>query len=225
MAPRDFAARVRGFYGVVGWDDDAPDPVGRAVALAERLLAGGACVLQVRLKHAPVRTVVKVAQTVRGLTRAANVPLVVNDRLDVALTVGADAVHLGQDDLHVRDARAVLGRTGAAIAIGVSTHSPEQAEAAAAAGADYLGFGPVFETRSKQNPDPVQGVAALAEAVKRVRPTPIVAIGGITPATAREVAAAGAAAACLISAVNAAPDVIAAARAVSAAFDGRGPRE
>jgi thiamine-phosphate pyrophosphorylase len=224
MTPREVTSRLRGFYGVVGWDEDPARPiepaeaVARAMALADLLLTGGACVLQVRLKHAPVRTIMKVSQALRGLTRAATVPFVVNDRLDVALAVGADAVHLGQDDLHLRDARAVLARTGANLAIGVSTHSAAQAEAAAAAGADYLGFGPVFATATKLNPDPVQGIAALAEAVRRVRPLPIVAIGGITPATAGEVARAGAAAACVIAAVNGASDVTAAARAVGSAF-------
>jgi thiamine-phosphate pyrophosphorylase len=100
----------------------------------------------------------------------------------------------------------------------VSTHSPAQAEAAAREGADYLGFGPVFATSTKENPDPVQGVGALAEAVRRVAPVPIVAIGGITLARVGEVASAGAASACVIAAVNGAADVVSAARSVGAAF-------
>jgi thiamine-phosphate pyrophosphorylase len=191
---------------------DVPGP--GAVALAERLVAGGARVLQVRLKGAPGRVVLETARSLRAL----GVTLVVNDRLDVALAAGADAVHLGQDDLPLAAARAAIAAAGRPLRIGISTHTPEQAEATARAGADYLGFGPVFATVTKVNPDAVQGVEALAEAVRRAHPVPVVAIGGITPENAALVARAGAAAACAIASVNAAPDVIAAARAISAAL-------
>lgn len=207
---------IRGFYGIVGWEGSAgAEAVPRALALAERLLAGGASVLQVRLKTAPAAELVAVAQAMRAPTRRAGVPLVVNDRLDVALAVEADGVHLGQDDLPLAAARRLAGGR---LFIGLSTHSPAQAEAGAQAGADYLGFGPVYATSTKANPDPVQGVAALAEAVRRVAPLPVVGIGGITLERAPEVAAAGAAAACVIAAVNGAPDVVAAAHRVAAAF-------
>jgi thiamine-phosphate pyrophosphorylase len=211
--------KLAGFYAIVGWDGpdvlDGIRPVQRAVVLAEQLVAGGACALQVRLKKSPLAVVVDVARAVGEVARAANLPLVINDRLDVALAVGADAVHLGQDDLPLAAARvAAAGR----LAIGLSTHNPAQAEAGARAGADYLGFGPVFATRTKENPDPVQGVAALAEAVRRAHPVPIVGIGGIGLETAGAVAATGAVAACVVAAVNLAPDVAAAARRVGAAF-------
>ena len=114
------------------------------------------------------------------LCRAAGVPFCVNDRLDVALAVGADVVHLGQDDLPLADAqrvRAVAGRPD--LLIGFSTHNLAQALAAAAGGADYIGFGPVFGTRSKLNPDPTVGLEALAEVCGAVA-VPVVAIGGIT---------------------------------------------
>ncbi len=218
----------RGFYGVVSIDGYAEDTGEAAVAharvLAAKLLAGGASVLQLRMKHASDATFLAVAQALREVTKAAGVPFVVNDRLDVALAVQADGLHLGQEDLAqvsafaARQAAAAVGRS---LVIGVSTHSPEQAELAARAGADHLGFGPVYATSTKANPDPVQGVAALAEAVRRAAPVPVVAIGGITVARAEEVAAAGAAAACVIAAVNSAADVVAAARAVRAAFAGR----
>ena len=100
----------------------------------------------------------------------------------------------------------------------MSTHNALQARAAARGGASYLGFGPVYATATKANPDPVQGVAALAQAVLAASPVPVVAIGGVTPAVAGELARAGAAAACAISAVNGAGDVEAAARAIVAAF-------
>jgi thiamine-phosphate pyrophosphorylase len=208
---------LRGFYGVVNLDDGAPPR--QAVALATQLLEGGACALQLRMKQGSTRAMLEAAEALLPLCRARGVPFVVNDRLDVALAVGADMLHLGQDDLPLPLARAQC--RGVALKIGVSTHSPAQAEAAARAGADYLGFGPVYATATKENPDPVQGVAALAEAVRRAAAVPVVAIGGITVARAPEVAAAGAAAACVIAGVNAAVDPTAAAQAVARAFSAR----
>ncbi len=216
--------RIHGFYGVVD-GGDLPAPAGAqgplvaaAVALADALLAGGATVLQVRMKHAPASALLAVARALREPTRAAGALLVVNDRLDVALAADADGVHLGQDDLSLADARAALARAGRTLFIGSSTHTPAQAEAAVRAGADYLGFGPVFATGTKEQPDPVQGLAALAEAVRRAHPVPVVAIGGIDAERARLVADAGAAAACAIAFVNRAADPAAAGRRVAAAF-------
>jgi thiamine-phosphate pyrophosphorylase len=142
----------------------------------------------------------------------------VNDRLDVALAVGADVVHLGQDDLPLADAlrvRVVAGRPD--LVVGLSTHNPGQAVAAASAGADYIGFGPVFATSSKLNPDPVVGLSQLSDICRTVS-VPVVAIGGIAPAQAGLLAQAGASAAAIISAVNNAPDPTAAGRQVAAAF-------
>ena len=152
------------------------------------------------------------------LCRAAGVPFCVNDRLDVALAVGADVVHLGQDDLPLADAQRVRAAAGRPdMLIGFSTHNPAQAAAAAAAGADYIGFGPVFGTRSKANPDPTVGLDALAEVCRAVA-VPVVAIGGITLDAVPAVARAGASAAALIAAIDGAPDPHAAGRAVAAAF-------
>ena len=199
-----------GFYGVVDVEAGA-DFVGRAVRLAEELVAGGAGILQVRMKTGGSGAFLEVAAAVRAVCR---VPLVVNDRVDIALAVGAEGVHLGQDDLPLPAAR----RIAPGMWIGISTHNLAQAEEAAAAGADYLGFGPIYPTVTKQNPDPVVGVTELARVVAAVAPVPVVAIGGITPARAAEIAAAGAAAACVISAVNRSADVRAAAGQVAAAF-------
>ena len=144
--------------------------------------------------------------------------LFVNDRLDVALVVGADVVHLGQDDLPLADAQRVRAAAGRPdMLIGFSTHNPAQAAAAAAAGADYIGFGPVFGTRSKAHPDPTVGLDALAEVCRAVA-VPVVAIGGITLEAVSAVARAGASAAALIAAIDGAPDPHAAGRAVAAAF-------
>jgi thiamine-phosphate pyrophosphorylase len=200
---------VNGFYAIV----DAPADAGAAVALAGRLLAGGACALQLRAKRTPTRALVEIGRALRAVVRG--VPFIVNDRIDVALLVGADGVHLGQDDLSLADAR----RIAPGLLVGVSTHDLEQVRAAA--GADYLGFGPVFATATKERPDPVQGLDGLAAAVRAAAPAPVVAIGGITVAAAPAVAAAGAAAAAVIAAVNGAPDPTAAARAVAGALRAR----
>lgn len=207
MTPADrrraAAARIRGFYAVI-------DRPGRPVP-------AGAAAVQVRLKDAPAAVVA--AEVARARAEAPEALVVVNDRLDVALAARAGAVHLGQTDLPLADARRVADAAGRPdLLIGISTHDCGQVRAAVAGGADYLGFGPVFATATKANPDPVQGVAGLAAAVRAAGAVPVVAIGGITPARAREVAAAGAAAACAIAGVYGASDPAAAAAAIAAAF-------
>ncbi|MEO8845107.1 MAG: thiamine phosphate synthase [Kofleriaceae bacterium] len=198
---------MRGFYAVLDRDD--PE-------LARQLVgAGGAKILQVRLKPGTADEQLRLARLARAICDEHGALLIVNDRIDVALAAGADGVHLGQTDIPLAAARALAPK----LLIGISTHDLAQVRAAVAGGADYLGYGPVYATRTKANPDPVQGLAALRAAVTAAGPTPIVAIGGIAPGHAREVYAAGAAAICAISAVNDAGDagdagdVVAAARA------------
>jgi thiamine-phosphate pyrophosphorylase len=176
--------------------------------LAADLVAGGARLLQLRLKDASTRELLAAARAVRALTTRAGALLLINDRPDVARAAGADGVHLGQDDLPVAAARAVLG-PGALI--GVSTHDVEQARSAAADGADYVGVGPVFATSTKRGALPPRGLA-LVRAVRTAVPLPLVAIGGITPETAAGVRAAGADAVAMIGALIRAPDVTAAVR-------------
>ena len=127
---------------------------------------------------------------------------IVNDRVDVAKAIGADGVHLGQEDLPLTDARAILGPGRL---IGISTHNLAQATEAEAGGADYIGYGPVFPTATKENPDLVVGVAGLREVRARIR-IPIVAIGGINAQNASAMRAAGADCIAVVSAVLAAPD-------------------
>jgi thiamine-phosphate pyrophosphorylase len=201
---RELHGALRGFYAILDRNDRG---------LAELLVtAAGARVLQVRIKPGTAAEILDVARMARAITRAHGALLVVNDRLDIALAVEADAVHLGQDDLALADARRVAqGR----LAIGISTHNRGQVLAAVAGGADYLGFGPVYATGTKENPDPVQGVNGLRDAVAMSAGVPIIAIGGITAARCEEVAETGAAGAAAIAAVNAAPDPSAAGRAIA----------
>jgi thiamine-phosphate pyrophosphorylase len=208
---------MRGYYAIV---DVIPAALGDTAALARQtraLLAAGPCCLQLRAKGADAAALRDAARAIGPVCKAAGVPFCVNDRLDVALAVDADVIHLGQDDLPLAEARAMLAAAGRRLIVGISTHNLAQARAAAAAGADYIGFGPVFGTASKLNPDPVVGLATLAAVCSEVR-IPVVAIGGITLDQVPAVAATGAAAAAVISAVNAAPDPTAAARQVAAAF-------
>ncbi|HEY2901380.1 MAG TPA: thiamine phosphate synthase [Polyangia bacterium] len=214
-------AALRGYYAIV---DVTPAELGTGggaalLARARALLAARPCCLQLRAKGSDAAALRDGARLLLPVCRAAGVPFCVNDRLDVALAVGADVVHLGQDDLPLADARAVLRSTGRPIVVGISTHNLVQARAAAEAGADYIGFGPVFGTASKQNPDPIVGVETLA-AVCRAVTVPVVAIGGITLDRVAFVAAAGASAAAVIAAVNQAADPAAAGRQVAAAFAG-----
>jgi len=205
-------AAVRGCYAVLDADDEA---LARALVDPDR---GGARVLQVRLKgalSAPPAAWLAAATMARQVTRAAGAALIVDDHLDVALAVGAEGVHLGQADLPLAAARAAVARAGRPLWIGVSTHDLAQVRAAVAGGADYLGFGPVFATVTKLDPDPVVGLEGLRAAVVAAGRVPVVAIGGITVAAAADVAATGAAAACVIGAVNRAADVAEAVRAIS----------
>lgn len=200
---------VTGFYAVLDREDEA---------LAHQLVSAqgaGARVLQLRIKPdipLTANELCRIGRMARAVCDQHGAALIVNDRLDVALACHADGCHLGQDDLPLADARAALAACGRRLWLGISTHNLEQVRAAVAGGADYLGFGPVFATRTKANPDPVVGVMGLAEAVRAAGSVPVVAIGGIGLEDAAAVYAAGAAAICAISAVNGAADVASAGR-------------
>jgi thiamine-phosphate pyrophosphorylase len=191
-------------YAIVDPLDTGRDPVD----LARAILAGGARALQLRLKDVPARTLLAAARAIVPLARAAGAVFVVNDRVDVARAAGADGVHLGQEDLPLEAAR----RVGGDLWIGISTHDPDQAREAAAAGADYLGVGPMYATSSKVNALAPRG-PALVTAVRALVDIPLVAIGGITLDTAPTVRAAGADAVAMIGALVRARDVAHAVRA------------
>ena len=164
-----------------------------------RLCEGGARLLQLREKVLPPREFYSEVLEALKVARSFGATLIINDRVDVALTVGADGVHVGQDDMPPETARALVGRGKI---VGFSTHSVEQASAAARLPVDYIAIGPVFSTKSKENPDPVVGL----EGVRRVRATvgsdiKLVAIGGITAETAGSVIAAGADSVAIIGAL------------------------
>jgi len=166
------------------------------------------------VKGAPTGRFVEIAREVRALANRHDALLIVNDRPDIAKLVDAAGVHLGQEDLPVAAARQVLGPEKI---IGFSTHNLEQVAAAARAGiADYIGFGPIFSTSSKERPDPVQGIDGLRQVCSCVT-LPVVAIGGITATTIPAVLAAGADAVAMIGEIVRAPDVAATMRTLLAA--------
>jgi len=184
--------------------------------IARAAIAGGADAIQLRDKQAQGRRLLELARELRQLCRSEGVALVVNDRVDVALAVAADGVHVGQADLPAVEARRLLGR-GAFV--GVSATTTDEAERAERDGADYVGFGPVYEARgSKPDAGAPLGLAALREARGRCA-VPLIAIGGIDATRAGEVMCHGASGVAVISAVVAATDVAAAARAVREACE------
>ncbi len=171
---------------------------------------GGVTVVQLREKDCPAREFIELGRALKRLLAPLGVPLLINDRVDVALACSADGVHLGQSDMEYADARRILGPDAI---IGISVETPAQKPAEA----DYLGAGPVFSTPTKPDAAPPWGLEALA-AYCRESPHVVVAIGGITLANARSVIEAGAGGIAVVSAICAAPDPEAAARALREAI-------
>jgi thiamine-phosphate pyrophosphorylase len=158
--------------------------------------------LQLREKHLSDRDILAAAAEITAVTRGTGTLFVMNDRADLAMLAGADVLHLGQGDISLAEARRIVGQD---MKIGLSTHSIEQAHAAIAEGADYIGFGPVWPTPTKAIPDPAVGLAQLAEVVA-FSPVPVVAIGGIFPENLPQVLEAGAKNFCLVRHLMETPD-------------------
>ena len=172
-------------YAIVDWERVG----GRTLsALARSLVEGGATLVQLRNKFGTTRSFLAQAQELKAALRDAGIPLIINDRIDVAWAAGADGVHLGQDDMEPRDARRLLGRNAI---VGLSVKSLDEAEAAPVELLDYIFVGGVFATSSKQNPDPPIGVAGfrtlLLNLKRRAPGLPIGAIAGIDGTNAGDV--------------------------------------
>lgn len=188
---------IRGYYFIT---DTALTKAGNTPDVAAAV-AAGARVVQYRVKNLSTASMVSEAERLKRAAKGAL--FLVNDRIDVALAVEADGVHLGQDDMPIAYARRILGPGKV---IGVTVHTVDQACAAQAAGADYIGVAPVFATQTKLDAGVPGGVRLVREIRQAVR-VPIVAIGGITLENAPKVIAAGADALCAISAVVTADEV------------------
>jgi thiamine-phosphate pyrophosphorylase len=200
-------ARLRGIYALVASPDEA-----RAA------LAGGAGVLQIRVKQAPAGEVLEIARRVVSLANGRAL-VVVNDRADLALLSGADGVHLGDEDLPVPEARQLVGE---ALLVGRTCRTLAEARDAVAAGADHVGFGPIFPSRTKPLAIPPRGIEGLRE-VTRTLAAPVVAISGIDLANVGAVAAAGAACAAVSAAIFGAGDPAANTARLVAAFEAARP--
>lgn len=176
---------------------------GRAlIDCVREALEGGVTLVQYRAKTASSAEMYAEALQLKALCDSFNVPLIINDRLDIAMAVGAAGVHLGQDDLPCAAARRILGED---YIIGVSAHNPAEAKAALESGADYLGCGAVFGTATKADVQKLgtDGLAAICKA----KGLPVVGIGGVTADNYREVRAAGADGAAIVSGILAQPDI------------------
>ncbi len=172
---------------------------------ATHLIAGGATLIQLRDKQATPSEFYHHAAAALKIARNQGVRLIVNDRVDIALALKADGVHLGQTDMPIKAARDLLGQNAI---VGISTHNLAQAELATRLPVDYIAFGPIFGTSTKANPDPTVGLSTLNEVRSIVGSLPLVAIGGIDFANARQTLEAGADAAAIISALVAEPTQI-----------------
>lgn len=184
---------------------------GRAlIDCVREALEGGVTLVQYRAKTASSAEMYAEALQLKALCDSFNVPLIINDRLDIAMAVGAAGVHLGQDDLPCAVARKLLGED---YIIGVSAHNPAEAKAALQSGADYLGCGAVFGTATKADVKKLgtEGLAAICKA----KGLPVVGIGGVTVDNYREVRAAGADGAAIVSGILAQPDIRATVKAIA----------
>ncbi len=185
------------------------------IGIVQAALAGGATAIQLRWKTGPLAEAVRAGRVLRELCWEAGALFVVNDRVDLALALEADGVHLGVEDLPLVEARRLAGDR---LVIGFSPSTLEEALAAERAGADYLGVGPVYGTATKADAGPAVGIEHVRQIAHAVS-IPVVGIGGITAGNARPVIEAGAAGVAVISAVVAADDPRAAAAALRAAVD------
>jgi thiamine-phosphate pyrophosphorylase len=183
--------------------------LGRPITEAvEEAIAGGVTMVQLREKEASAGDFYRIALEVQAVTRRFHVPLVINDRLDIALAAGADGLHMGQSDLPLPAARRLAGKN---MFIGISAGTVEEALRAEAEGADYLGVGAVYPTGSKAGAGEAIGLDGLAEICAAVK-IPVVGIGGVNAANAAEVMKTGAAGISLISGILSQPDIREAAR-------------
>jgi thiamine-phosphate pyrophosphorylase len=215
VVPRTRLAELHGLYGIV--DDSGKGRLG-PVDWARALAQGGASAVQLRIKQTPMREALILARALRAaLPRTL---LIINDRIDLALLCGADGAHVGSGDLSPADARRILGPGRL---LGATARSLAEARAALAAGADHVGFGPIFRSSTKPLSIEPLGLRALASTCRELGSVPVVAVSGIDAGNVAAVAQTGAACAAVTAAVGRADDPAAAARQLADAFESGRP--
>jgi len=193
--------KLPALYPIVNVAGAAPADSDRALLLALELAEAGCGLLQLRAKELGAGAMTELATRIVEALAGSGTQLIVNDRADVAAVCGAQGLHLGDEDLPVEAARRVLEGTGCATIVGFSTHSVAEAAAASHLGADYLGFGPVFDSPTKAGVREARGLAMLAQACLATD-LPVVAIGGVTLENAPMCWKAGAASVAVISEIE-----------------------
>ncbi|MCR4442281.1 MAG: thiamine phosphate synthase [Peptococcaceae bacterium] len=198
--PRKKAFPAAGLYCLTSQEHS----LGRSnIEVVKEMVEAGVKVIQYREKDKKMREKLNECREIRELTRRAGVVFIVNDDIDLAMLVKADGIHLGQEDIPLAEARKLAGE---GMIIGVSTHSPRQAQEAAAGGADYIGVGPLFETKTKKDVCPPVGLEYLDYVVKNIG-IPFVAIGGIKEQNVAEVVSRGARCVAMVTEIVGARDI------------------
>ncbi|MED5046878.1 thiamine phosphate synthase [Bacillus siamensis] len=207
---REMMKDMLSVYFIMGSNNTDADPV----SVVKKAIEGGATLFQFREKESGSLTGeerVLFAKQVQDVCRQAGIPFIINDDVELALRLKADGVHIGQDDADAAETRAAIGD----MILGVSAHNVSEVKRAEAAGADYVGMGPVYPTETKKDAEAVQGVTLIEEVWRQGITIPIVGIGGITAANAAPVIKAGADGVSMISAISQADDPKEAARKFS----------
>ena len=182
------------------------DYVHRADAggVVEKMLEGGIDILQLRAKNWTTEEITALGREIHPLTQNKGIPLIINDHPEITMTIGAEGVHVGQDDLSVRDVRRLVD---AGILVGLSTHSLDQARAAATQDVDYIGFGPLFSTPTKPDYQPI-GISEIAQVHEEHPNLPVFCIGGIKLENTAEIIEADARRIVVVSGILQAPNVV-----------------
>ncbi|MBI5682538.1 MAG: thiamine phosphate synthase [Deltaproteobacteria bacterium] len=188
------------FYPII---DTSQVLLSRIDDITRTIIQAGARLIQLRGKDISTRKFVDTANIIRPIAKKNNAAFIINDRVDIAVLVGADGVHLGQGDLPIEEARRLLGDEKI---IGISTHNEDEAKDAQTRGADYISFGPIFTTKTKKDAQEPKGILELKKIRTKVN-SPIAAIGGITLENAQDVYRAGADSAAVISDILKSDDI------------------
>ena len=195
---------------------DRPLSLGRdLMEIIQKAVAGGATIVQLREKKSSTREFVELARAAKKVLDRARIPLVINDRADIALAVGAAGLHIGQTDMPYEDARSIMGPEAI---VGLSVENIQQVKEAKSIDPDYLGVGPIFTTQTKPDAAPPIGLDGLAQ-IRLLTPSPLVAIGSINTTNIQAVIKAGADGIAVVSAICSQPDPALAARNLARAID------